>query len=65
MPELSDERLMDDLQQGQLEAMTSLFNRYHGPIYRYFIKLSYDNMLGQELTQQLFIKVYEKRETFS
>ena len=56
---------MDDLQQGQLEAMTSLFNRYHGPIYRYFIKLSYDNMLGQDLTQQLFIKVYEKRETFS
>lgn len=56
---------MADLKGGQLDAMTTLFERYQAPIYRYFVRLTYDNNLSQEFTQQVFIRVFEKRNSFS
>ena len=65
MPELSDEKYMEQLQGGQFDAMTVLFSRYQAAIYRYFFKQSFDSSLSQELTQQVFVRAFEKRISFS
>jgi RNA polymerase sigma-70 factor (ECF subfamily) len=65
VPELSDEKYMDQLQAGRLESMTVLFDRYHAAIYRYVLKQTGDAELSQELTQQIFVRVFERRASFS
>lgn len=65
MPELSDEKYMEQLRAGQFDAMTVLFCRYQAAIYRYFFKQSFDSSLSQELTQQVFVRTFEKHDSFS
>jgi RNA polymerase sigma-70 factor (ECF subfamily) len=65
VPELSDEKYMDQLRGGQFDAMTVLFGRYQTAIYRYFFKQSFDSSISQELTQQVFVRAFEKRDSFS
>ena len=65
MPELSDEKYMEQLRGGRFDAMTILFSRYQAAIYRYFFKQTFDGALSQELTQQLFVRAFEKRDSFS
>jgi len=65
VPELSDEIYMHQLNSGDFQAMSRLFTKYQAPMFGYFLKQSFDRTLSQELTQQLFIRVFEKRNSFS
>ena len=65
MPELSDEIYMRRLQNGEFDAMSILFTKYQAPMFGYFLKQCFDPSVSQELTQQLFIRVFEKRTSFS
>lgn len=56
---------MRRLQNGEFQAMSMLFVKYQAAMFGYFLKQSFDRSTSQELTQQLFIKVFEKRNSFS
>lgn len=62
--ELADEIYMKEVQNGRLEAMAVLFDRYQVRIYNYFFKLSFDASQSEDLTQQLFIRALQYRNSF-
>ena len=49
---------------GQLSELTELFERYHVPLYNFFLRLTRDQALSEDLTQNLFYRVLRYRQSF-
>lgn len=64
MPELSDEKIMLQVREGQLTALTELFERYHVPLYNFFLRLTMNTAISEDLTQNLFYRVLRYRQGF-
>jgi RNA polymerase sigma factor (sigma-70 family) len=64
VPELSDEKIMLRVREGQLSELTELFDRYHIPLYNFFLRLTLDKALSEDLTQNLFYRVLRYRQSF-
>ena len=64
MPELSDEKIMLLVREGQLSELTELFERYNVPLYNFFLRLTMDGALSEDLTQNLFYRVLRYRQSF-
>ena len=64
MPELSDEKIMLLVKEGQLSELTELFERYHVKLYHFFLRLTLDGPLSEDLTQNLFYRVIRYRQSF-
>ncbi|NIP38792.1 MAG: sigma-70 family RNA polymerase sigma factor [Candidatus Dadabacteria bacterium] len=64
--ELTDEQMMENFQKGDSGAFEQLLNRYGSKIL-YFImkKLNMTKPVAEDLMQEIFIKVIEKRDTFN
>jgi len=54
--------LLQQLQQGSEQAFTLLYDQYSKQIYRNILRLVKDQDIAQELLQDLFLKVWERRE---
>jgi RNA polymerase sigma-70 factor (ECF subfamily) len=62
--EASDETLMSRVKQGNLPDMSGLFERYHVRLYNFFLKLTQDKAVSQDLTQNLFYRIIRYRHTY-
>src|SRR5687768_15637647 len=62
--QLADEKIMIKVKSGQLSELTELFDRYHVPLYNFFLKLTADREKSQDLTQNLFYRVIRYRDTY-
>lgn len=62
--ESSDSDLMLQVRRGNLSALAELFERYHKPLFRYFLHLSSDRDLSEDLAQEAFFRVLRHRDTF-
>ena len=66
----TDEQLMLDVQRGVREAFEQLFDRYRGPVWRFFRRRISDPARAEELSQDAFVAVlqgatrYEPRAPF-
>jgi RNA polymerase sigma-70 factor (family 1) len=47
-----------------LQEFTSLFDRYKVPVYDYVRTITGDDYVAEEITQELFIKLWKKRDGF-
>ena len=65
MGQLTDEKIMDKVKDGQLSELTGLFERYHVPLYNFFLKLTLDKNTSEDLTQNLFYRIIRYRQTFN
>jgi RNA polymerase sigma factor (sigma-70 family) len=63
--ELTDEKIMQRVKDGQLSELTTLFERYHVPLYNFFLKLTTDRNASEDLTQTLFYRILRFRHTFN
>lgn len=54
---LSDEQLMMQLADGNQKAAAELYDRYHGKVYGYFVRMTSDREASRDLTQNVFLKV--------
>jgi RNA polymerase sigma-70 factor (ECF subfamily) len=61
---LSDEQLMEQVKQGDLTKSSDLFDRYHKHLYNFFVKISYDRDLGNDLTQNVFLRMIKFKHTY-
>ena len=61
---MTDEQLMIEVKQGDLSKATVLFDRYHKHLYNFFVKISFDRDLGQDLTQNVFFRMIKFRHTY-
>lgn len=65
MGQLTDEKIMEKVKDGQLSELTGLFERYHMPLYNFFLKLTLDKYTSEDLTQNLFYRIIRYRHTFN
>lgn len=64
MPELSDEKIMLRVREGQLSELTELFERYHVPLYNFLLRLSGDGAVSEDMAQNVFYRVLRYRQSF-
>lgn len=62
--EITDEHLMAQIRNGQLDQLNELFSRYSQRIYNYFLKSTLDRDDSDDLTQELFIRVMKYRKSY-
>src|SRR5579884_672509 len=60
----SDVDLMLQVRRGNLAGLAELFERYHKPLFRYFLHLSGDRDMSEDLAQETFFRVLKHRDTF-
>lgn len=65
MAQLTDEKIMYKVKNGQLSEVTELFERYNVPLYNFFLRLTMDSSLSEDLTQNLFYRIIRYRHTFN
>jgi len=61
----SESALLVRLQSGDQAAFESLYHAYSKEIYRKFLKMVKDISLAEELTQDVFVKIWNKREVIN
>ncbi|GAA0893906.1 RNA polymerase sigma factor [Fulvivirga kasyanovii] len=61
---MTDEMLMMAVKNGDLEKASELFDRYHKPLYNFFVKITFDRDLGHDLTQNVFLRMIKYRASF-
>lgn len=57
--------LINDLKKGSEGAYGYLFRRYHKELCNYLMAISGDYRLAEEIAQQTFVKIWEKRKTIN
>lgn len=61
---LNDEQVMIEVQNGRLEMLAILFERHHVRLYNFFLRLSGDRGLSEDLVQEVFLRVLKYRHSF-
>jgi RNA polymerase sigma-70 factor (ECF subfamily) len=62
--DIQDEILMQNIKDGNLADMSVLFERYHLKLYNFFLKLTKDRDISQDLTQNLFYRMIKYRNSY-
>jgi RNA polymerase sigma factor (sigma-70 family) len=62
--QLTDESIMQSVKEGDLPAMAELFERYHVKLYNFFLKLTFDRIASEDLTQNVFYRLIKYRHSF-
>ncbi|HEY6293677.1 MAG TPA: sigma-70 family RNA polymerase sigma factor [Terriglobia bacterium] len=60
----SDLELMLRVSRGDAESFAILLNRHRGPLLNYFVRMVRDRALAEDLTQEVFLRVYQARERY-
>ena len=65
MAETEDEIIMQHVKDGNLSEMSVLFERYNVRLYNYFLKLTRNKLISQDLTQNLFYRMIRYKNTYN
>jgi RNA polymerase sigma factor (sigma-70 family) len=60
----SDEIIMLKVKNGKLSELEVLFDRYHLKLYNFFLKLTFDKIISQDLTQNVFYRIIKYKYTY-
>jgi RNA polymerase sigma-70 factor (ECF subfamily) len=60
-----DPAVLKKAQQGDREAFASIVRAYETPIYNYIVRLTGDRSLAEDLTQEVFVRVFNGLPKFS
>ena len=59
---LENDALLIKLKNGDATAFEEIYNQYRSKIYSYALKLSKSAVVAEEIVQEVFIKIWQKRE---
>lgn len=62
--ELSDHELMLAVRDGEIGRLGNLFERYHGPLYGFFVRMTAQRTLSEDLVQLVFYRILKYRHTY-
>jgi len=62
--EAQDEEIMQRVKDGNLEEISILFERYQLKLYNFFLKLTRNRVVSQDLTQNLFYRMIRYKNTY-
>lgn len=58
----SEREHLQRLREGDLDSFKWIYDRYHEKVYGYCVKLINDHPAAQEITEDVFVRLWEKRE---
>ena len=61
---LSDEELMSQVRSGVGEMLGVLFERYHVPLFNFYLKLTGDRAMSEDLVQDVFFRILKYRHSY-
>ena len=61
---LSDDIVMRAVQNGRIELAGRLFEKYQKPLYNFFLKLTRDTSISQDMLQDTFLRVLKYRNRY-
>lgn len=61
----TDEQLMEQVSQENLNALSVLFDRYQVPLYNFFYRQNYDRALSEDLVQTVFERILKYRLSYA
>jgi RNA polymerase sigma-70 factor (ECF subfamily) len=64
LKKLTDEELMLDVSQGNLDAMAHIFERYNKRLYNFYFQMIRDKAICEDMTQTVFYKVMRYRTSY-
>lgn len=64
MDSLSDNALMLQVKEGQLDKLGLLFERYHKSLYGFFYRLTLEREVSEDLVQNVFIRMLKYKHTY-
>jgi RNA polymerase sigma-70 factor (ECF subfamily) len=59
--DITNNELITRLQNDDKEAFNELYRKYHSPIYYNILKLTRDSVVAEDIVQEVFITLWEKR----
>ncbi|TVZ25824.1 RNA polymerase sigma-70 factor (ECF subfamily) [Gillisia sp. Hel_I_86] len=65
MEGITDEELMQQVAEGDLDLLKILFERHHRHVFNFLNKMTGDGMLSEDLTQEVFYKIMKYRTTYA
>lgn len=61
---MSDEELMSHVRSGVGEMLGPLFERYHVPLFNFYLKLTGDRTASEDLVQEVFFRILKYRQSY-
>ena len=61
---MTEEALMLDVKNGNLDQASKLYDQYSKRLYNYFVRLSYDRNLSYDMMQDTFMRMIKYRNSF-
>ena len=61
---MTDEALMLEVSKNNIESASALYDRYSKRLYNYFVKISFDRELGNDLLQTTFLRMIKYRNSY-
>ena len=59
-----DEKVMAQVQEGRVEMLAVLFERHHIRLYNFFLRLTAERPLSEDLVQEVFMRILKYRGSF-
>jgi RNA polymerase sigma-70 factor (ECF subfamily) len=63
--QLDDQTLLRLIAQAQQDALSELYDRYNRLVYSMAVNAVGENLLAEEITQDVFLRIWNKAETYS
>jgi len=60
-----DQDLITKFQVGDLDSFAPLYSHFYKPIYKYILKFIRSTHVAEELTQDIFLKIYQYRKSYN
>lgn len=61
----TENTMVELLQKGDSSSFTKLYDAYSGALFNIISKITLDNQLSEDVLQESFVKIWEKRLTYS
>jgi len=63
-PMISDNRLMEEVKTGKVEKLAVLFEKYHVQLFNFFLRLTANRGISEDLVQDVFMRILKYRKTY-
>jgi RNA polymerase sigma-70 factor (ECF subfamily) len=60
----SDNRLMEEVRDGRVEKLAILFERHHVMLFNFFLRLTGNRNISEDLVQEVFFRILKYRRTY-
>lgn len=60
----SDNRLMEEVKEGKVEKMAVLFEKHHVALFNFFMRLTGNRNISEDLVQDVFMRMLKYRTTY-